>query len=73
VHCSQADALGLTHFVASSGGGYIVGGMPALPEVGKAASNRREFEMLRKNAISQYRGMMAKKRGEKGMVSIGQL
>jgi hypothetical protein len=47
--------------------------MPALPEVGKAASNRREFEMLRKNAISQYRGMMAKKRGEKGMVSIGQL
>ena len=33
----------------------------------------REFEMLRKNAISQYRGMMAKKREEKGMVSIGQL
>lgn len=37
----------------SSGGGYIVGGMPSIPEMSGDSLKKMQMEALRKNAISQ--------------------
>mmetsp|Transcript_4035 Transcript_4035/g.8256 ORF Transcript_4035/g.8256 Transcript_4035/m.8256 type:complete len:257 (-) Transcript_4035:391-1161(-) len=55
----------------SNGKGYVVGGMPAIPEVGGAEKRRREMEMLRKSAIQQYRNVVQAKRENSGHVSLG--
>ena len=50
--------------------GYVQGGVPGIPELSGQEKNRREFEMLRQNAVRSYREIMQKKREKKGMLSI---
>ena len=50
--------------------GYIQGGIPAIPELSGHERNRREFEILRQNAVRSYREMVAKKRQTKGLSSL---
>jgi hypothetical protein len=38
--------------VSSSGGGYMIGGMPAIPEMSGDSIKKMQMEALRKNAIS---------------------
>jgi hypothetical protein len=54
----------------STGGSYIVGGMPALPELSGNSIKKAQMEALRKNAVSLYRQQMQKKRESKGLLSF---
>jgi hypothetical protein len=50
--------------------GFVQGGVPAIPELSGHERNRREFEILRQNAVRSYREMVAKKREKKGLGSL---
>jgi hypothetical protein len=50
--------------------GFVQGGIPVIPEVSGQERNRREFELLRQNAVQSYREMVQKRREKKGMGSI---
>ena len=51
--------------------GHVIGGVPAIPEISGAGKAKREFEMLRQNAVQQYRAMVLKRREGKGQVTLG--
>uniref|UniRef100_A0A7S0MGF1 Uncharacterized protein n=1 Tax=Cryptomonas curvata TaxID=233186 RepID=A0A7S0MGF1_9CRYP len=50
--------------------GYVQGGLPVIPQVAGEERNRREFELLRQNAVQSYREMVQKRREKKGMASL---
>ena len=50
--------------------GCIQGGLPVISEVDGDERNRREFELLRQNAVQSYREMVQKRREKKGMASL---
>jgi hypothetical protein len=54
----------------SSFNGCVPGGIPAIPELAGHEKSKREFEMLRRNAVQSYRDLTKHRRERKGLLTL---